>query len=62
MKMQIKPVEIEDNPLNKVTSTKVFKSRKIIDAKGNYLFDPDGIFSERIFGKYIRRRKCKVRC
>lgn len=52
MKMQIKPVEIEDNPLNKVTSTKVFKSRKIIDAKGNYLFDPDGIFSERIFGKY----------
>ena len=47
----IKRIRIEDNPANEVTSDKVFKPRKIRDANGNLLFDENGIFSEKIFGK-----------
>lgn len=53
----IKKHVIKLKPENEVTSDKVFKSRKIIDENGNYLYHEDGIFSERIFGKF-NRCKC----
>ena len=52
MKISISPIEIQDNPSNKVTSDMVFTSRKIKDKNGNMIFHPDGIFSPRIFGKF----------
>ena len=52
MKISISPVEIQDNPSNKVTSDLVFEPRKIKDRDGNMLFHPEGIFSKRIFGKF----------
>ena len=53
MKITVRPIKIKENPMNEVTSEKVFKSRKIKDpVTGEYLFDEDGIFSERIFGKF----------
>lgn len=52
MNITIKPVEIQDNPSNMVTSDEIFLPRKPRDKNGNYLFHPDGIFSERIFGKF----------
>lgn len=52
----IKRIRIEDNPANEVTSDKIFKPRKVRDANGNFLFDDNGIFSEKIFGKF---NKCK---
>lgn len=55
MKITVSPVRIKENPMNEVTSDKVFQSRKIKDnTTGEYLFDEDGIFSERIFGKFGR--------
>lgn len=51
MQITIKPVRIEDNPENEVTSEKVFQARKIRDGD-RYLFHKDGIFSEKIFGKF----------
>lgn len=56
MKIEIKKIQIEDNPSNEVTSSKVFASRKIMDKHGNLIFHKDGIFSDRIFG---RVGKCK---
>lgn len=52
MKITIKPIDIKENPLNEVTSDKIFQSRKIKDENNNYLFDKNGIFSEKIFGKF----------
>ena len=52
MKITIKPINIVENPKNEVTSSKIFQSRKIKDEHNNFLFDEDGIFSERIFGKF----------
>ncbi len=52
MKITIKPIDIVEDPMNEVTSHKIFQSRKIKDDKNNFLFDTDGIFSERIFGKF----------
>lgn len=52
----IKRIRINENPDNEVTSDKIFRPRKIRDADGNFLFDENGIFSERIFGKF---NKCK---
>ena len=51
MKLRIKRVEIENNPLNEVTSDKVFADRKIRDKNGDFIFDENGIFSNKIFGK-----------
>ena len=51
MKVTIKPINVVENPKNEVTSNKVFKSRKIKDGD-RYLFHEDGIFSEKIFGKF----------
>lgn len=52
MKIAIKRIDIEDNPANEVTSYKVFRPRKVRGADGTLMFHEDGIFSERIFGKY----------
>ena len=52
MKITIKPINIVEDPQNEVTSHKIFQSRKIKDENNNFLFDKDGIFSERIFGKF----------
>ena len=55
MRATISPIHITKNPDNKVTSDKLFESRKILDkTTGRYLFHPEGIFSERIFGKFNR--------
>lgn len=51
MRATIKPVHIVENPMNQVTSEKLFRARKIKDGD-RYLFHDDGIFSERIFGKF----------
>lgn len=52
MKIQIEPIEIPDNPSNKVTSDLPFLPRKILNKDGTYNFHPEGIFSRRIFGKF----------
>lgn len=52
MNISISPVRIKDNPSNKVTSDLPFMPRKIKDKDGNILFNPEGIFSKRIFGKF----------
>ena len=51
MRVKIEPVKITENPMNQVTSEKVFQARKIKDGD-RYLFHEDGIFSEKIFGKF----------
>ena len=51
MKASIKPVHIIENESNRVTSEKIFRARKIKDGD-RYLFHEDGIFSEKIFGKF----------
>lgn len=51
MKATIRPVHITENPMNQVTSEKLFQARKIKDGD-RYLFHEDGIFSEKIFGKF----------
>lgn len=51
MKITIKPVTVIEDPRNEVTSSKVFKARKIKDGD-RYLFHEEGIFSEKIFGKF----------
>ncbi|MBQ8218488.1 MAG: hypothetical protein IJZ79_01950 [Bacilli bacterium] len=51
MRVTIKPVHIIENEDNHVTSDKMFRSRKIKDGD-RYLFHEDGIFSEKIFGKF----------
>lgn len=56
MKMTIESINIPDDERNKVTSDKLFAPRKIKDANGDILFHEDGIFSNRIFGKF---GKCK---
>lgn len=56
MNITIKKLQIEDNPANEVTSHKIFKSRKVFDDEGNLVFHEDGIFSDKIFGKF---GKCK---
>lgn len=53
MKITIKPVKVVEDPRNEVTSNKVFQARKIKDGD-RYLFHEDGIFSEKIFGKFGR--------
>ena len=52
MKITVKPIEIKEDEANKVTSDKIFKGRKILGPDGRYLFDENGIFSEKIFGKF----------
>ena len=56
MNITIEKINIKDNPSNEVTSHKIFRSRKIFNADGTLDFHPDGIFSDKIFGKY---NKCK---
>ena len=56
MRVEIEKINIIDNPSNEVTSHKLFKTRKVFDNDGNLDFHPDGIFSDRIFGKF---GKCK---
>ena len=46
MQINVKKIEIKDNPLNRVTSEKLFKPRKIMNEDGSYRFHDDGIFSE----------------
>ncbi len=52
MKITIEPINIIEDPANQVTSDKIFPKRKIKDKDGNYLFHEEGIFSEKIFGKF----------
>lgn len=52
MKITVNPVKVVEDPINEVTSDKIFQARKIKDKNNNYLFDKQGIFSERIFGKF----------
>lgn len=54
MKITVKPIKVVEDPMNEVTSDKIFQARKIKDKNNNYLFDKQGIFSERIFGKFGR--------
>jgi hypothetical protein len=51
LRATIKPVHIVENPMNQVTSDKLFQARKIKEGD-RYLFHEDGIFSEKIFGKF----------
>lgn len=51
LRATIKPVHIVENPMNQVTSEKLFQARTIKDGD-RYLFHEDGIFSEKIFGKF----------
>ena len=51
MKVTINPVNIVENEANRVTSDKIFRARKIMDGD-RHLFHEDGIFSEKIFGKF----------
>lgn len=51
MRATIRPVKVIENPKNEVTSEKIFQARKIKDGD-RYLFHEDGIFSEKIFGKF----------
>lgn len=53
MKITVNPVNVVENPKNEVTSDKVFQARKIKDGD-RYLFHADGIFSEKIFGKFSK--------
>lgn len=53
MRITIRPIKIQENPKNEVTSHRVFRARKIKTKEGDrYLFHEDGIFSEKIFGKF----------
>ncbi len=54
MKITVNPIKVVEDPMNEVTSDKIFQARKIKDKNNNYLFDKQGIFSERIFGKFGR--------
>ena len=56
MDIIIRRTKIEENKSNEVTSDKIFKPRRSKDAQGNWRFHEEGIFSERIFGKF---GKCK---
>lgn len=51
MKATIKSVHIIEDERNRVTSDKIFQARKIKNGD-RYLFNENGIFSERIFGKF----------
>ena len=61
MKMTIEPIHIIDDPANQVTSDKVFPNRKVKDKDGQYIFHDEGIFSEKIFGKFGHCRCGKLR-
>ena len=52
MIIQIQPIKIKEDSRNEVTSAKVFRDRKIMDENGEFLFNDEGIFSEKIFGKF----------
>lgn len=51
MKATIKSVHIIEDERNRVTSDKIFQARKIKNGD-RYLFNENGIFSEKIFGKF----------
>lgn len=53
MRAKISPIQIQEDPANQVTSEKVFRARKIKEGD-RFLFHEDGIFSEKIFGKFNR--------
>ena len=59
--MTIEPINIIDDPANQVTSDKIFPNRRIKDKDGQYIFHEDGIFSERIFGKFGHCRCGKLK-
>lgn len=56
MKIDITRVRVKRNSKNEVTSDRVLRKRKPRDKDGKMLFDDDGIFSEKIFGRF---GKCK---
>ena len=56
-KAKVKDIQIKDDARNKVTSHRLFKTRRIIDKNGEYLFNDESIFSEKIFGQF-NRCKC----
>lgn len=58
MEIQIKRLEIEQNPLNEVKSEKIFQKRKYSNDKGEFIYNNDGIFSPTIFGSL---EECKCR-
>lgn len=43
---------VTENKSNQVTSDKLFAARKYTDSDGNWIFNEDGLFSNRIFGKF----------
>lgn len=56
MKLSVREIVIPEHEENEVTSHRVFKPYKVVDKEGNFLFDEQGIFSEKIFGRF---KKCK---
>ena len=56
MKIKIKRLKIKENPANEVTSHKVLASRRTKDINGNFVYHSEGIFSDKIFGRF---GKCK---
>lgn len=54
MRITIENFHIKENPLNEVTSEKVFKPRRTKDKDGNWRFHDEGIFSPVIFGKLYK--------
>ena len=57
MNIKINKYEAENNFYNEITSDRVFKLRRLKDKDGNWRFDDEGIFSEKIFGR-IGSCKC----
>lgn len=55
MKLTINKLHIPDLEENEVKSSKVFVPGKILDKNGNFRFHEEGIFSEKIFGRF---KKC----
>ena len=60
MIMSIEQIQIPDIDANRVKNSRTLKQKQRKDAFGNYLFDEDGIFSTKIFGK-IGSCTCKKR-
>jgi len=54
MKVTIQPLKIKRNPENQVTTPDIIKERKMKNKYGAYDFDENGIFSEKIFGRFGR--------
>lgn len=54
MKIKISNFHLQENHLNEVTSSKIFKPRRSKDKYGNWRFHDEGIFSRKIFGRLYK--------